>query len=260
MAKNLDGAIDIGTAMHAAGGDQFCVHKGLCAETDPVDSRGQPVNGLFDLDGFGIGFEGNFFEGAGKSVLQRLEHVGQKSGLQKTRRAAADVHRIHKIKRRTFPAERLPIETLGPVHARVHKQVMMAADFPADGLCVRRKTARGDNACMEITVGALGLAERDLDIYTPSLAIGKNITTSGRGCRMMRTGADVGVDDLADMGSSGAGPLRDLPQGWHESPPLRLGFGGLREVWDGADRCGLQGRQLQLLREESDAVAARFRV
>ena len=82
-------------AVHASGGFKFFVDKGLCAETDAIDSRGDPLRRLSRFDGFGVGFERDFFKFAGKDFANGASSKSaKKSRLQKTGRAATDVNGV----------------------------------------------------------------------------------------------------------------------------------------------------------------------
>ena len=101
--KTGDGGEDVVAAVHAAGGLEFGVVKGLRAEADAIDAGGEPGGGLFPGDGFGIGLERRLRAGRTGSEGRRsqigraklrvhgVEDAGEVGGIEEAGRAAAEV-------------------------------------------------------------------------------------------------------------------------------------------------------------------------
>ena len=183
---------NIVAAMHAAGGLQFGVVERLRAQADAIDAGGEPGGGLFGRDGFGIGFERScpsarhrrrqHRDRAGELRAHGVEDAREVGGIEEAGRAAAEVDRVDgcdraKMRRDSArnataffgaghqhwqPQWRVGVEAAGGV------QGAPVADFAFDGAGVRGiGRGRGDSG-MEVTVGALGLAERHLDVDAES--------------------------------------------------------------------------------------------
>src|SRR5262249_14271369 len=58
-AEDFGGGGDAGASVHAAGGLEFAVVKGLDAQADAIETCGEPGGGFFGCDGFGICLEGD---------------------------------------------------------------------------------------------------------------------------------------------------------------------------------------------------------
>jgi len=70
--KSWDGLVNIRAAVHAAGGFQFRIVERLRAKTDAIDTGSEPMASFFWIDGFGIGFQSDFFQGTGETILNRM--------------------------------------------------------------------------------------------------------------------------------------------------------------------------------------------
>ena len=91
--------------MHATGGFQCFIHERLCAETDAVDSRYQPVDSFLDINGLRVRLQCYFFQNTEESLSQGMNHAGKKFRQKKTRRTSADVNGMPRNRARPiFPA------------------------------------------------------------------------------------------------------------------------------------------------------------
>ena len=151
ITKDRHPLIDIGCAMPASCGLEFVVNEGLHAETDAIDARRRPVSGLFGLDRFGVGFERDLVERARKGIADSLKYFTQQARLKKARRAAADVDGVDGQAR-------------GQRNPRCSEERRVTTNFPTNRFDIRRKAASRHHAGMEVTVGALRLAEGYLDV------------------------------------------------------------------------------------------------
>ncbi len=183
--RELIAAEDVFAAVHAAGGCEFGVVEGLRAETDAIDAGGKPGGGLCRSDGFRVGLEGNFC-GARSSRARAastelgtdgIEDAGEVGGIEEAGRAAAEIdgvgkgtRRISKIPRAAKGRRALGYKAVSRVQAGGFMEGAPVADFAIDGAGVRGVGRGRSDSGMEVAVGALGLAERHLDIDAEGMA------------------------------------------------------------------------------------------
>ena len=79
VAKDGDGAVNVRAAVHAACGFEFLVDEGLRAEADAIDAGG-PLPAFSGSMVSGIGFERDFFPGAGEGLVNRAQQVPSSTG------------------------------------------------------------------------------------------------------------------------------------------------------------------------------------
>src|SRR6266849_10855554 len=168
IAQSASCRRDIGAAMHPAGGNKLGITEWLHAEADAVDPRCAPGGGFLRRHRFRVGLERDLFELAAEAGSHRVEDARQRCRGEEARRTATDVYGVH-----------------GKV--RFQSRVGIAAEcrvlsqFAADGTCVRIVEALREHSRMEIAVGALGLAERDLDVDADVHAHAKNTAETRKG-------------------------------------------------------------------------------
>ena len=142
-AKRFDRAEDILAAVHAAGGLQFAIVKGLRAEADAIESGVEPGRGFDRRNRLGISLEGDFLRLDVKGFAQRVENARERRGIEEARRPAAEIGGIECLVAKIRPGFR---------------------DFAADGGGVRLVAVARDDSRVKIAVGAFRLAERHLDV------------------------------------------------------------------------------------------------
>ena len=182
---------DIGAAVHAAGRLQFGVVERLRAQADAIDAGGEPGGGLLGRDGFGIGLQRDLGRRSSRARAAStelgahgFENAGEVGGIEEAGRAAAEIdgvdffrpkkrRDVHGFFRLDNPKTWLLVRigTAGGGEAGGGVQGAPIADFAFDGAGVRRiGGGRGDSG-VKITVGALGLAERHLNVNSERLWI-----------------------------------------------------------------------------------------
>ena len=142
-AKDFDGAENIFAAVHAAGGLQFAIVKGLRAEADAVESGVKPGGGFDRRDRLGIGLERRLLRLDAIGIAERVEDSREGCGREEAWRSAAEVDCVDLL-------------LAGIVRG--------LGDLAADGCGVGLVAVARDHAGVEIAVGAFRLAERHLDV------------------------------------------------------------------------------------------------
>src|SRR5580658_8455911 len=133
--------------MHAPGRLQLQVIERLRPQADAIKSRGEPSVGLLASNRLGISLERHLFKPASKIRTHGRQNPREAFGREQARRSAAKIRRI---------------ESRPGIAARAN------LNFAANRACIRLVELRRKNSSMEIAVGALRLAERNLDIKPAS--------------------------------------------------------------------------------------------
>src|SRR5215470_15076087 len=153
-AQNRNGAVDIFTAVHAAGSFQLIVNERLRPKANSVKAHGGPGGRLFGTNGFGIRFERDLLEGARKGLAQCLQYFGEELRFEKAGCAATNIKSVYD--------GGLASQNWSERDTRRFQQPPLSANFPADCFCIWRETPGRHYARMEIAIGALRLAKRHL--------------------------------------------------------------------------------------------------
>src|SRR5271170_5493229 len=133
--------------MHAPGRLQLHIIERLRPQADAIKSRAQPSVGLFASNRLGISLERDLLKLAGEIRTHGGKNPREAFRREQTRRPAAKISSVESGPSIAAPAN---------------------LDFAANRASIRLVELRGKNSRMEIAVGALRLAERNLNIKPAS--------------------------------------------------------------------------------------------
>ncbi len=133
------------------------IHKRLRTKTDAIETSRSPFRCFFGLDGFRVGFERDFSKCTGEIIAKRLKYLGEELRFEEAGSASADVDGINNWLRGATKIRKRDASRIEQAH--------VVADLTAYGFGIRREAAWRDHAGMEVAVGALRLAERNLNVY-----------------------------------------------------------------------------------------------